>query len=115
MDLESVAGPSNPQTPPGVLSPTPYIPSTPFKVGAPAGFNPQSTSFAPASWGIASAQFKKKRSDTIPGPPAVREDIALKNRTCNFWKQRLTQTVTDSGVDPSQVDFRFIPIILGFL
>ena len=25
MDLESVAGPSNPQTPPGVISPTPYI------------------------------------------------------------------------------------------
>ena len=114
MDLESVAGPSNPQTPPGVTSPTPYIPSAPFKAGAPTGFNPQSTPFSTATWGMTSAQFKRKRSDTIPGPPAVHEDIALKNPTCNYWEQRLTQTVTDSGVDPSQDDFGFIPIILDF-
>src|ERR1700710_2862534 len=64
---------------------------------------------------MASAQFKRKRSDTIPGPPKVREAITLKNPTCNYWEQRLAQTVTYSGVDPSQVDFGFIPIILGFL
>ena len=115
MDLESVAGPSNPQTLPGVISPTPYIPSAPFKAGTTSGFNPQSAPFSTASWGMTSAQFKRKRSDTIPGPPQVREDIALTNPTCNYWEQRLAQTVTDSGVDPSQIDFGFIPIILGFL
>src|SRR6266849_2244291 len=51
----------------------------------------------------------------IPGPPEVREDIALNNPTCNYWEQRLAQTVKDSGVDPSQVEFGFLPIILGFL
>src|SRR5712691_1905969 len=115
MDLKSLAGPSNPQTPPRVFSPAPCVSSAPSKVGTPAGFNPQSSSFSTATWGMASAQFKRKRSDTIPGPPVVREDIALNNPTCNYWEQRLAQTVTDSGVDPSQVDFGFLPIILGFL
>src|SRR5712691_2145177 len=115
MDLKSLAGPSNPQTPPRVFSPAPCVSSAPSKVGAPMGFNPQASSFSTASWGMASAQFKRTRSDTIPGPPPVREDIALKNPTCNYWEQRLVQTVTDSGVDPSQVDFGFLPIILGFL
>src|SRR6266852_7084427 len=115
MDLESVAGPSNPQTPPGAPSPVPYIPSAPFKAGAPSGLNPLSASFSTVPWGMTSSQFKRKRSDTIPGPPMVREDIALNNPSCNYWEQCLAQTVTDSGVDPSQVDFGFLPIILGFL
>src|SRR6266852_3358342 len=115
MDLESVAGPSNPQTPPGAASPAPYIPSAPFKAGAPSGLNPLSASFSTVPWGMTSSQFKRKRSDTIPGPPMVREDIALNNPSCNYWEQHLAQTVTDSGVDPSQVDFGFLPIILGFL
>src|SRR6266852_938853 len=114
MDLESVAGPSTPETPSGALSPTPYVPSAPFKSGF-AGFSTQAPSFTPATWGVNMSQYKRKRSDTIPGPPPVRDDIALKNPTCNYWEQRLAQTVTDSGVDPSQVDFGFLPIILGFL
>ena len=115
IDLESVAGPSNPQTPHGVLSPTPYVPSAPFNVGAPTGFNPQASTFSTSFWEMTYAHFKRKRSDTIPGPPPVREDIALKNLTYKYWEQRLAQTVTDSGVDPSQVDFVFLPIILGFI
>src|SRR6266849_1246726 len=101
MDLESVAGPSNPQTPLGAPSPVPYVPSAPFKASAPSGLNPLTSSFSTASWGMTSAHFKRKRSDTIPGPPMVREDIALNHPTCNFWEQGLVQTVTDSGVDPS--------------
>src|SRR6266852_2528774 len=115
MDLESVAGPSNPQTPSGAPSPVPYVPSAPFKVSAPSGLNPLSSLFSTAFWGMTSAHFKRKRIDTIPGPPMVCKDIALNNPTCNYWEQRLAQTVTDSGVDPSQVDFGFLPIILGFL
>ena len=59
--------------------------------------------------------YKRKRSDTVSSPPGVRDDIAQKNPTCNYWEQRLAQAITDSGADPSQIDFGFIPIILGFL
>src|ERR1700709_1385832 len=113
MDLESTAGPSTTETPPRVSSPSPFVPSAPFKSGFSAAFKPTVTFFSPFGKDI--NQYKRKRSDTIPGPPAVREDIALKNPDCNYWEQSMAQTVTDSGVDPSQVDFGFIPIILGFL
>src|SRR6266849_6520468 len=114
MDLESVAGPSAPKTPPGVLSPTPYVLTAPSK-SVFAGFSTQASSFTPSVWGSELSQYKRKRSDTILVPSPVREDIALKNPTCNYWEQRLAQTVADSGMDPSQVDFGFLPIILGFL
>src|ERR1700710_2666487 len=113
MDLESTAGPSTSKTPPRVSSPSPYVPSAPFKSGFSAGFTPTVASFTP--WGVDSNQYKRKRSDTIPAPPAVREDIALKNPDCNYWEQRMAQAVSDGGVDPSQVDFGFLPIILAFL
>src|ERR1700710_1004279 len=113
MDLESTAGPSTTKTPPRIASPSPYVPSAPFKSGFSAGFKPTVASFTP--WVGDSSQYKRKRSDTIPGPPAVREDIALKNPDCNYWEQRMAQAVSDGGVDPSQVDFGFLPIILAFL
>jgi hypothetical protein len=77
------------------------------------GFNPTASPF-PNMFGDMS-QFKRKRSDTIPGPPAVHEEIALKNPTINYWEQPLAQMVSDLRVDPSQVYFGFIPIIFGFL
>jgi hypothetical protein len=42
------------------------------------------------------SQFSRKRSNMIPGPPAVREDLNLKNPTCNHWEQCVAQTVSDS-------------------
>jgi hypothetical protein len=84
IDLESVAGPSNPETTSRFVSPSPYVLSAPFKGIAMPGFNPRSTPFAPATWGMNIAQYKQKRSDTIPGPPVVHEHIALKNPTCNY-------------------------------
>src|SRR3978361_1776141 len=122
MDLESVAGPSNPQTPPRAASPSPYIPPTPAK--ARWGWNPTTSPFAPSplqqdpdtSWQpIPETSYKRKRSNTIPGLPAVREEIVAQNPNSNYWEQRMAQRVSDAGSDPSQVDFGFFPIILEFL
>src|ERR1700709_1080402 len=112
MDLESTAGPSTTETPPRISSPSPYVPSAPFKSGPSAGLKPTVASFF--ALGDEINKYKRKRSNTIPGPPAVREDIALKNPDCNYWEQRMAQAVSDGGVDPSQVDFGFLPIILAF-
>jgi hypothetical protein len=117
MSSEAVADPSNPTTPPGAPSPSPFVPPAPAKSGGLFGLNPGTTPYVPQlSWGAMSdPSYKRKRSDTISGPPAVREDIAQKNPSCNYWEQRMAQTITDSGADPSQIDFGFFPIILGFL
>jgi hypothetical protein len=116
MDLESVAGPSNPKTPPRAASPTPYIPSTPFKSSA-WGLNPTSNPFAPSPslQPIPDTSYKRKRSNTLPGLPTVREEIVAQNPNCNYWEQRMAQRISDAGTDPSQVDFGFFPIILDFL
>src|ERR1700710_1822025 len=114
MDLESTAGPSTTETPPRVSSPSPYVPAAPFKSGFASALKPTVAPFSIFGKDF-NSQYKRKRSDTIPGPPAVREDIALKNPECNYWEQRMAQAVSDGGVDPSQVDFGFLPIILAFL
>ena len=49
MDLESTVGPSTTETPPRVSSPSPYVPSAPFKSGFAAALKPTVASFTP--WG----------------------------------------------------------------
>src|SRR3978361_1989064 len=115
MDPEATAGPSNPKTPPGALSPSPYVPSAPQKSVPAGGFNFGASAKPYVPWGKPPSTTKRQRSDTLSTLPMVRYDIHHRDPTCNYWEQRLAQTVTDKGVDPSQTDFGFIPIILGFL
>src|SRR3978361_104863 len=114
MDSGASAGPSNPKAPHGALSPSPYVPSAPQK-SVPAGsFNFGASAKPYVPWGQPT-NTKRQRSDTVSTLPSVRDDIVHQNPTCNYWEQRLAQTVTDVGKDRSQIDFGFIPIIFGFL
>src|SRR3978361_938214 len=113
-DSEATAGPPNPKTPPGALSPSPYVPSATQKSAPAGGFSFGASAKPYVTWGQP-INTKRQRSDTVSTLPMVIDDIVHQNPTCNYWEQRLALTVTDFGKDPSQIDFGFIPIILGFL
>src|SRR3978361_1688968 len=96
MDSEATAGPSNPKTPPGALSPFPYVPSAPQKSASAGGFSCGASAKPYVPWGQPT-NTKRQRSDTVSTLPSVRDDIVHQNPTCNYWEQCLVQTVIDSG------------------